>query len=74
MTFEEAARIAARAQVPELWLTHYSPALGHPEQYLDDVRRFFPSTQPGKDRKSREFEFEGGWKMKMDKDIADSGD
>lgn len=58
MTFEEAARIAARAQVPELWLTHYSPALGHPEQYLDDVRRIFPNTRLGKDRMSRVFEFE----------------
>lgn len=41
MTMYEAARIAKTAQVPELWLTHYSPSLMHPEQYLGEVRKIF---------------------------------
>ena len=58
MTFEEAATLAKRAGVKELWLTHYSPALGRPEQYMEDVRQIFPNAYPGKDRKSVELNFE----------------
>ncbi len=38
MTFYEAAQLAREAQVGELWLTHYSPSLTRPEEYMDDVR------------------------------------
>lgn len=58
MTFEEAGRLAKQADVRELWLTHYSPALNHPEQYLEDVRRIFPNAHAGKDKKSLELNFE----------------
>ena len=58
MTFEEAGRLAKKAQVKELWLTHYSPALGRPEPFMDDVRSIFPNAFPGKDRKSMELNFE----------------
>lgn len=58
MTFEEAGKLAKAAEVEELWLTHYSPALNRPEQYMDAVRAIFPNTHPGKDRKSRELNFE----------------
>lgn len=58
MTFEEAARLACEAQVKELWLTHYSPALGRPEPYMDGVRAIFPNAFPGKDRKCVELGFE----------------
>jgi ribonuclease Z len=58
MTFEEAGKLAKAANVKELWLTHYSPALNRPEQYIDNVRKIFPNTHPGKDRKSRELQFE----------------
>lgn len=58
MTFEEAGKLAKAANVKELWLTHYSPALNRPEQYIDNVRKIFPNTQPGKDRKSLELQFE----------------
>lgn len=58
MTFEEAGKLAKAANVKELWLTHYSPALNRPEQYIDAVRAIFPNTHPGKDRKSRELNFE----------------
>lgn len=58
MTFEEAGKLAKQAEVKELWLTHYSPALNRPEAYIDDVRKIFPNTHPGKDKKSLELNFE----------------
>jgi len=58
MTFEEAGRLARQAGVREMWLTHFSPALGHPEKFLDDVRKIFPNTYAGKDRMSRELGFD----------------
>ena len=58
MTFYEAARLAKEADVGELWLTHYSPSLTRPEEYMDEVRRIFPRAKAGKDRKSVELKFE----------------
>lgn len=58
MTFEEAGRLAKQAGVKELWLTHYSPALNRPEQYIEDVRQIFQNAYPGKDKKSLELNFE----------------
>jgi ribonuclease Z len=57
MTFLEAARAAARAQVQELWLTHYSPSLVRPEDFMDPVREIFPNAYPGKDGKTAELNF-----------------
>ncbi len=58
MTFEEAATLAKRAEVKELWLTHYSPALGRPEQFMGDVTCIFENAHAGKDRMSVELNFE----------------
>ena len=58
MTFEEAGRLAKQAGVKELWLTHYSPALNRPEQYIEDVRQIFQNSYPGKDKNSLELNFE----------------
>ena len=58
MTFYEAAHLAKDAQVKEMWLTHYSPSLTRPEEYMDEVRRIFPEAKVGKDRMSRELAFE----------------
>jgi len=52
MTFLEAAKVAKEANVGELWLTHYSPSLLWPEDYIKSVRKVFPKTFPGKDGKS----------------------
>lgn len=46
MTFCEAAEMAARAEVAELWLTHYSPSLVRPESYMREVRKIFRETVP----------------------------
>ena len=58
MTFREAATLARDAEVGEMWLTHYSPSLVRPEQYMDDVRKVFPNAYPGKDGKSTELGFD----------------
>jgi len=58
MTFKEAAAIARKAEVEELWLTHYSPSLVHPEEYMGSVTDIFPNAYPGKDKKSKELNFE----------------
>ncbi|MDE5590148.1 MAG: ribonuclease Z [Acetatifactor sp.] len=57
MTMYEAARIAKAAQVPELWLTHYSPSLMHPEEYIGEVRKIFPAAVAAKDGRTRELNF-----------------
>ena len=58
MTFHEAAILARDAGVGEMWLTHYSPSLIRPEDYMDGVREIFPQSYPGKDGKSVELNFE----------------
>lgn len=58
MTFQEAAVLARDAGVKELWLTHYSPSLIRPEDYMGKVRDIFPNAFPGKDGKSVELNFE----------------
>lgn len=58
MTFKEAAKLAKEAGVKEMWLTHYSPSLVRPEEFLGDARKIFPNTLPGKDGKSVELKFE----------------
>lgn len=60
MTFYEAAELAKEAKVGEMWLTHYSPSLTHPEQYMDQVRTIFPAARAGKDGMTTELMFEEG--------------
>ena len=57
MTFYEAAQIAKDAEVSEMWLTHYSPSLAHPEEYLEEVQKIFPNTIAAKDKRSVELVF-----------------
>lgn len=58
MTMYEAASVAKAAGVPELWLTHYSPSLLRPEQYLNDVKKIFPNTVAARDGRSVELNFD----------------
>lgn len=58
MTFYEAAKLAAAAEVSELWLTHYSPSLVHAENYMKGVKKIFPRAFPGTDGKSVELDFQ----------------
>lgn len=57
MTMYEAARIAKQAEVPQLWLTHYSPSLLRPEEFLSEVKKIFPNTIAAKDGRTAELKF-----------------
>ena len=58
MTFREAAALARDAGVKEMWLTHYSPSLIRPDEYMDMVRGIFPNAYPGINGKTMELNFE----------------
>ncbi len=58
MTMYEAARIARDAGASELWLTHYSPSLMHPEEFMPEVRRIFPAAVAARDGRTVELNFE----------------
>lgn len=58
MTMKEAAQTALKANVKEMWLTHFSPSLVRPEEYMGDVRKIFPDSYLGKDGKSVDLLFE----------------
>ncbi len=57
MTFYEAARLARDAQVKEMWLTHYSPSLVNPVEFLPETRKIFKDTIAAKDGRSIELKF-----------------
>ena len=58
MTFYEAAVLAKKAQPKQMWLTHYSPSLNRPEEFMDEVRRIFPRAQAATDGWTAELEFD----------------
>lgn len=58
MTFKEAANLAKAANPKELWLTHFSPSLTRPEEFMQEVRDIFPNARAGKDGKTAELEFD----------------
>lgn len=58
MTFYEAASMAKEANVGQLWLTHFSPSLIRPEEYISDVRKIFANAKIGKDKKTVTLEFD----------------
>ena len=49
MIFSEAATVAARSKSKELWLTHFSPSMKEPENFLEFAREIFPDTVIGSD-------------------------
>jgi ribonuclease Z len=58
MTFYEAAAMARDAGVKEMWLTHYSPSLVNPKDFLADTKKIFPNSIAAKDGRSVELRFE----------------
>lgn len=58
MTFYEAAEMAKKANVTQMWLTHFSPSLMHAENYMPAVRKIFSNAHLGKDGKSVELLFQ----------------
>ena len=60
MTFYEAANLAKAAEVSQMWLTHYSPSMTRPEEFMDDVRKIFPAAYAAKDGWTMELNFDEG--------------
>lgn len=50
MLFREAAAIAKAGGVGELWLTHFSPSVTRPEDFLPNATSIFPNTRVAYDR------------------------
>ena len=57
MTFKEAAGLAKEAQVKEMWLTHYSPSLVRPIDYIDSIKDIFPDVYAATDGRTAELIF-----------------
>ena len=57
MTMTEAAELAKKADVGEMWLTHYSPATARPYDYYDKIKEIFPRTRMAKDLTNVELKF-----------------
>ncbi len=57
MTFYEAARMARDAEVKELWLTHYSPSLVNPMEFMPETKKIFANAIAAKDGRSLELKF-----------------
>jgi len=64
MTFTEAARLAAAAdpKPKEMWLTHYSPSLVNPLEFVGRIRKIFPDIIASKDLRTVTLNFEDGEK------------
>lgn len=58
MTMYEAAELGRRAQPKEMWLTHYSPSLTHPDDYIGNVRKIFPRAKAARDGWTLELTFD----------------
>jgi len=57
MMFSEAGLLAKHGRVKELWLTHYSPSLRNPEEYIETVRTIFPNSIVGRDLLTKTINF-----------------
>ena len=49
MVFSDSARLAQKAGVKALWLTHFSPAMKNPETYIENAKAIFLNTTIGYD-------------------------
>jgi len=49
MTMREAAGLAREANAKELWLTHYSPSMMDPDNYVANARKAFENMRAAKD-------------------------
>jgi ribonuclease Z len=58
MLFSECASLAKEGSVKELWLTHFSPLLYNPEEFLHNATNIFENTKLGQELLSKELIFE----------------
>ena len=57
MTVYEAEELAKKAEVKQMWLTHFSPSLVGAKGYMKDVKRIFAESYLGEDGKMLELDF-----------------
>lgn len=57
MTFREAATLAREGNVKELLLTHFSPAMIEPEEFIENAKSEFNNSTIGYDRLVKEINF-----------------
>ncbi len=57
MMMDEAAKIAADANVKEMWLTHYSPSMPDPSVYKEEVQAIFRNTVISRDGQHKDLKF-----------------
>jgi len=58
MTFAEAADIAVQADAKRMWLTHFSPSVVKPDQFMGPVVAKYPGAETGRDGKHIDLVFE----------------
>ncbi|MDO4280016.1 MAG: ribonuclease Z [Peptococcaceae bacterium] len=58
MVYSEACRIAAEANVRELWFTHFSPAMINPKEHLEAARKIFANCHVGHNLKMTTLRFD----------------
>ena len=58
MTMQEAAQIGKTAHPANMWLTHYSPSLVRPDQFMDSVHAIYPNVVAAKDGQEITLKFE----------------
>ncbi|MCY6370775.1 ribonuclease Z [Clostridium ganghwense] len=58
MLFSECAYLAKEADVKELWLTHFSPSIKDPEEFLYKAEEIFPNSKIGEELMIKELNFE----------------
>lgn len=57
MTFREAANLAKDGNVKELLLTHFSPSMGNPQEFIHNARDIFENSYAGSDEEERILNF-----------------
>ena len=58
MVYQEAAQMAKEANVGELWLTHYSPAMINPEEFLEQAADIFENIKCGENLMTTSLRFQ----------------
>ena len=57
MTFREAASLAYKGRVNELLLTHFSPSINEPKDFIDNAKSIFKNTIIGEDGITKALKF-----------------
>jgi len=55
---QEAAELARKAKVARFWMTHYSPSMNHPEEFLPAVRSIYPEAVAARDGRTIDLLFD----------------